>query len=196
MFQKLDEIERRYADLEARSASPEVLADHALATKTMRAMREILPIVEKNRERKRIDAQLAGAQELLDTLRPADELRPIAQQELEALKARRDAIEEEILGLRFRLEVPCESIERIRPWAIPLPAAGFSGAFACPFPLPFSSISSASFAGTSAVFRHFGYPLHPRNRPRRPLRMIMGLPHSSQSMSVVTAWGRVLWGVG
>jgi peptide chain release factor 1 len=96
MFQKLDEIERRYADLEARAASPEVLADHALATKTMRAMREILPIVEKNRERKRIDAQLAGAQELLDTLPPADELRPIAQQELEGLRGRRGAIEEEI----------------------------------------------------------------------------------------------------
>ena len=96
MFQKLDEIERRYADLEARAASPEVLADHALATKTMRAMREILPIVEKNRERKRIDTQLAGAQELLDTLPPADELRPIAQQELLGLRARRDAIEEEI----------------------------------------------------------------------------------------------------
>ena len=96
MFQKLDEIERRYADLEARAASPEVLADHALATKTMRAMREILPIVEKNRERKRIDGQLAGAQELLDTLPPADELRPIAQQELEGLRARRDEIEGEI----------------------------------------------------------------------------------------------------
>lgn len=96
MFQKLDEIERRYADLEARAASPEVLADHTLATKTMRAMREILPIVEKNRERKRIDTQLAGAQDLLDTLPPADELRLIAQQELEDLRARRDAIEEEI----------------------------------------------------------------------------------------------------
>ena len=96
MFQKLDEIERRYADLEARAASPDVLADHTLATKTMRAMREILPIVEKNRERKRIDAELAGAQELLDTLPPADELRPIAQQEFESLRARRGAIEEEI----------------------------------------------------------------------------------------------------
>jgi peptide chain release factor 1 len=96
MFQKLDEIERRYADLEARSTSPEVLAEHALATKTMRAMREIAPIVEKNRERKKIAAELAGAQELLDTLPPSDELRPIAQQELESLRARRDAVEEEI----------------------------------------------------------------------------------------------------
>ncbi|MEO8584724.1 MAG: peptide chain release factor 1 [Acidobacteriota bacterium] len=96
MFQKLDEIERRYADLEARAASPDVLSDHTLATKTMRAMREILPVVEKNRERKRIDAELAGAQEMLDTLPPADELRPIAQQEFESLRARRSAIEEEI----------------------------------------------------------------------------------------------------
>jgi peptide chain release factor 1 len=96
MFQKLDEIERRYADLEARAASPEVLADHTLATKTMRAMGEIALIVEKNRERKKIAAELAGAQELLDTLPPADELRPIAQQEFESLRARRDAVEEEI----------------------------------------------------------------------------------------------------
>jgi peptide chain release factor 1 len=96
MFQKLDEIERRYADLEARAASPDVLADHTLATKTMRAMREILPVVEKNRERKRIDTEFAGAQEMLDTLPPADELRPIAQQEFESLRARRDAVEEEI----------------------------------------------------------------------------------------------------
>ena len=96
MFQKLDDIERRYADLEARAASPEVLADHALATKTARAMREIAPVVEKNRERKRIESELAGAKELLDTLPPADELRPVAQAEFEALSARRAAVDEEL----------------------------------------------------------------------------------------------------
>jgi peptide chain release factor 1 len=96
MFQKLDDIERRYADLEARAASPEVLSDHTLATKTARAMREIAPVVEKNRERKRIDAQLASTGELLDTLPPSDELRPIAQAEYETLKARREALEGEL----------------------------------------------------------------------------------------------------
>ncbi len=96
MFQKLDDIERRYADLEARAASPEVLADHALATKTARAMREIAPIVEKNRERKKVDSDLAGARELLDTLPPSDELRGIAQAEFESLTARRTAIDEEL----------------------------------------------------------------------------------------------------
>ncbi len=96
MFQKLDEIERRYADLEARAASPEVLADHALATKTARAMREIAPIVEKNRERKRIEAELASTGELLATLPSGDELRDVARAEVEALTARRDAVDEEL----------------------------------------------------------------------------------------------------
>ncbi|MEO8054137.1 MAG: peptide chain release factor 1 [Acidobacteriota bacterium] len=96
MFQKLDDIERRYADLEARAASPEVLADHALATKTARSMREIAPVVEKNKERKRIEAELANTGELLATLPPADELRPVAQAEFEALSARRAAVEEDL----------------------------------------------------------------------------------------------------
>jgi peptide chain release factor 1 len=96
MFQKLDDIERRYADLEARAASPEVLADHALATKTARAMREIAPVVEKNRERKKIESDLAGAKELLDTLPASDELRPVAQAEFETLSARRAAVDEEL----------------------------------------------------------------------------------------------------
>ncbi len=96
MFQKLDDIERRYADLEARAASPEVLADHALATKTARAMREIVQVVEKNKERKRIEAQLASTGELLDTLPPTDELRPLAQADYEALSARRAAVDEEL----------------------------------------------------------------------------------------------------
>src|ERR1700722_1026946 len=51
-------------------------------------------------------------------------------------------------------------------------------------PFPLSPSSSTNFAGTSAVFLHLGYPLQPRNFPRRPVRMIIGLPHSSQSISV------------
>jgi peptide chain release factor 1 len=76
MFQKLDEIEKRYVDLEARSQSPEVVSDHVEYTKTARAMKDIAPIVEKVRERRRIEKELEGAKELFDTLPPADELRP------------------------------------------------------------------------------------------------------------------------
>ncbi len=59
-------------------------------------MREIAPIVEKMRERQRLEKELAGARELLDTLPPADELRAVAQPEFDALRARRPAVEEEL----------------------------------------------------------------------------------------------------
>src|SRR5712692_2984043 len=96
MFQKLDEIEKRYVDLEARSQSTEVVSDHLEYTKTVKAMKEIAPIVEKVRERRRIEKELQGAKELLDALPPADELRPVAQQELETLRARGDAVDEDL----------------------------------------------------------------------------------------------------
>jgi peptide chain release factor 1 len=96
MFQKLDEIERKYVDLEARSQSAGVVSDHIEYAKTVKAMKEIAPIVEKVRERRRIEKELAGAKELLDTLPPSDELRPVAQQELEQLRARKDRVEEEL----------------------------------------------------------------------------------------------------
>ena len=96
MFQRLDDIERKYAALEARSQSTEVVSDHVEYTKTVRAMKEIAPIVEKVRERRRIEKELADAKELLDTLPPADEVRPVAQQEFEELRARKEAVEEEL----------------------------------------------------------------------------------------------------
>jgi peptide chain release factor 1 len=96
MFQKLEEIERKYGDLEARSSSPEVLSDHVEYTKTIRALREIEPVVQKFRERRRIDEELAGTREMLETLSPADELRPLAQKELDELRARQAAVQEEL----------------------------------------------------------------------------------------------------
>jgi peptide chain release factor 1 len=96
MFQKLDEIEKRYAALEARRESPEVTADHVEYTKTVRAMKEIAPIVEKVRERRRVEIELAGAKELLETLSPSDELHAMAQGELEELRARKTTVEEDL----------------------------------------------------------------------------------------------------
>ena len=58
MFEKLDEIEKRYSALEDRRDSPEVAGDHVEYTKTVRAMKEIAPIVEKVRERRRVDGQI------------------------------------------------------------------------------------------------------------------------------------------
>ncbi len=96
MFEKLEEIERQYAELEARSVSPEVASDHLAYAKTVKAMKEIAPVVEKVRERRRIQASLAQARELLKTLPADDELRPMAQEEADDLKRRQDTVEEEL----------------------------------------------------------------------------------------------------
>src|SRR5437773_7264509 len=96
MFEKLQEIENRYAELEAHSQSPEVASDHVEYTRTVRAMKEIAPIVEKVRERRRVETELTGARELVETLPSEDELKPIAQQELDTLRTRRDEIDEEL----------------------------------------------------------------------------------------------------
>jgi peptide chain release factor 1 len=96
MLDKLDEIERRYASLEERLGSPDVVADHQESTKIHRAMREIAPVVEKVRELRRAKDELAGAREMLDTLPSGDELREMAQGEADDLRARAEALEEEI----------------------------------------------------------------------------------------------------
>lgn len=96
MFEKLNEIERRYDELVARSQSPGVVSDHVEYTRAVRAMKEIAPIVEKVRERRRIDIEQTGARELLDTLTAGDELRGMAQEEFEKLRRRQTQVDEEL----------------------------------------------------------------------------------------------------
>lgn len=96
MLEKLAEIEKRYASLEERLGSPEVASDHQESTKIHRAMREIAPVVEKVRELRKAQDDLAGAREMLDTLPAGDELRAMAEAEADGLKERVAALEEEI----------------------------------------------------------------------------------------------------
>ncbi len=96
MFQKLAEIERKYLELKARSESPEVASDHVEYARAVRAMKEIAPIVEKVRELRRLEEEIGGARELLDTLPAGDELRAVAQEEFDALRERLPAVEEEL----------------------------------------------------------------------------------------------------
>ncbi|HEV8267277.1 MAG TPA: peptide chain release factor 1, partial [Thermoanaerobaculia bacterium] len=96
MFEKLNEIERKYVELEARSQSPEVVSDHVEYRKTVKAMKDIAPIVEKVRERRRIDAELTGAEEMVATLPPSDELHALALKEREGLQAKKSAVDEEL----------------------------------------------------------------------------------------------------
>jgi peptide chain release factor 1 len=96
MFEKLDEIEKRYAELEARRDDPEVGGDHVEYTRIARAMKEIGPVVEKVRERRRVDSEIEGARELLGSLSEGDEMLAMVGAELATLGAKKTAIEEDL----------------------------------------------------------------------------------------------------
>ena len=96
MHEKLDEIERRYEELQRKSSDPSVLTDVAAYRDTMKALAEIQEVVTKFRELKAVEKGLAETRELLDSLKSGDEMRELAELELADLEAKQPALEQEI----------------------------------------------------------------------------------------------------
>src|SRR5947199_5447032 len=95
MFERLDQIEARYEELNQALASPEITGDSARYQKTAKAHREISEIVEKYREYKDLVKGIAESKAVLaDEKDP--EMRAYAQEELEKLEPRVARIEEEL----------------------------------------------------------------------------------------------------
>ncbi|HLI03245.1 MAG TPA: peptide chain release factor 1 [Terracidiphilus sp.] len=94
MIDRLEQMERRYNELQAQFALPEVLNDHERYQKTAKALREIEPTVEKYRELKQVRQGLADARQMLNESDP--DLRAMAQEEIAALEPRDSALEQEL----------------------------------------------------------------------------------------------------
>src|SRR5262245_777773 len=94
MFEKLDAIEKTYEELTQQMTDNEVIADQSRYTKAAKQHREIEPIVEKYRSLKRLDSDIAGARELLNE--GDEEMRELAQAELDAAEERREQVESEL----------------------------------------------------------------------------------------------------
>jgi len=95
MFDRLDQIEARYEELNRALASPEIIGDSAKFQKTAKAHSEIAAIVEKYREYKDLTKGIAESKAVLaDEKDP--EMRAYAQEELEKLEPRVAGIEEEL----------------------------------------------------------------------------------------------------
>src|SRR5204862_4693930 len=95
MFERLDQIEARYEELNQALASPEITGDSARYQKTAKAHSEIAAIVEKYREYKDLVKGIAESKAVLaDEKDP--EMRAYAQEELEKLEPRVAGIEEEL----------------------------------------------------------------------------------------------------
>ncbi|HSK09216.1 MAG TPA: peptide chain release factor 1 [Vicinamibacterales bacterium] len=96
MIDKLTTVEARYDELLGRMADPSVQNDPASYRTHAKALAEIEPLVEHFREFKSVLAQIAQARELAND----PDMRELAQEELQALEARRENLE---AGLKLLL---------------------------------------------------------------------------------------------
>src|SRR5262245_59847845 len=94
MFDKLTSVETRYDELMVRLGTVEVQSDPSEYKKAAKALAEIEPLVQKFREFKVVELDIAGAEELF---RSADtDMRELADEELKSLGARREALLQEL----------------------------------------------------------------------------------------------------
>ena len=96
MFEKLSAIEKRYDELQARLADPNVAVDPAAMRDAMKAIREIEEVVEAYREAKKVKSDLAGAKEMLISTSPGDEMHELAAIEVEELREKEVALDDRL----------------------------------------------------------------------------------------------------
>jgi peptide chain release factor 1 len=94
MFDKLASIESRYDELMTKIGTAEVQADPAEYTRSTKTLAELEPVVQKFRELRALDANIAGATELA---RGGDvEMRELAEEELSSLQSQRVPLLQEL----------------------------------------------------------------------------------------------------
>ncbi len=92
MFDKLENVEKRYEELNTKISDPEVIADQNEWKKLMKEHSDITPVVEKYREYKKAKESEEELKELLND----KEMHDLAQDELNALREKIPHIEEEL----------------------------------------------------------------------------------------------------
>jgi peptide chain release factor 1 len=95
MFDRLDQIEARYEELNQALSSPDITSDSARYQKTARAHSEISGIVDKYREYKDLKKGIAESKAVLAEEKDPD-MRGYAQEELDKLEPRVAGLEEEL----------------------------------------------------------------------------------------------------
>ncbi len=94
MFDKLRSVEARYDELMAQLGTTEVQADPSEYRKAAKTLSEIEPLVQKFREYKDVERDIAGATELARGSDP--DMRELAEEELKSLVERKAALEHEL----------------------------------------------------------------------------------------------------
>jgi len=94
MFDKLLSVENKYDELMTKLGTAEVQADAAEYRRSAKTLSELEPLVQKFREYKGVEDDIAGAQELVNG--NDAEMRELAREELKTLESRRDGLLQEL----------------------------------------------------------------------------------------------------
>ena len=92
MFQKLDEVEKRYEEVTKKISDPEIIAQQSQWQTLMKEHAEIEPVVLKYREYKKANQAIEDAKEMLKD----PEMKELAEIEIEENKEKLPKLEEEI----------------------------------------------------------------------------------------------------
>src|SRR3954452_9101752 len=92
MFDKLEEVEKRYQNLEALLADPDVIAKRAEFQKLSKERADIVALVENFRAYKRVINDIEANKPLLEEKDP--EMRSMARDELARLATEKTALED------------------------------------------------------------------------------------------------------
>ncbi|MGB4465196.1 MAG: peptide chain release factor 1 [Eubacteriales bacterium] len=94
MLEKLKEADERFVEVETALSDPNVYSDRELFARLTKEHKALLPIIEKFREYKKCEADLAEARELLSSGDP--ELSELAREEVREKEEKLDAILDEL----------------------------------------------------------------------------------------------------
>ena len=95
MFEKLAQIEKSYDELTEQISQPEFMSDMSVYAKLMKQHRSLSEIVEKYREVRRMQEELAGAKEMAAAA-DDEEMRELALAEASEIEEKLPAAEEEL----------------------------------------------------------------------------------------------------
>lgn len=96
MLRKLDDIERRFNEIEAALGNPEVIGDQVKFREYMQQHKELKEIVEKYRDYKKVRQHLTEAEHLLNDQTADKELKELAMLDIEQNKDQVTKLEEEL----------------------------------------------------------------------------------------------------
>ena len=94
MFDRLEQLEERYRELEKDLADPAIITDQQRFQKAGKQHRDMAPVIERYREYKQVQTGIADAKTMLAETDP--EIRAMAQDELNVLQARMPDIEDQL----------------------------------------------------------------------------------------------------